>query len=708
VALAAIFGRVVHLQLGLGPWYRVTMAEFDVRTRAIRAPRGCIRAGDGTVLAIDRCDADLSVHYRYLERPLDEAWLERQARARLSRRDRRDAARVAQAVEELRHDILTMWQSLSQLTGVPVGELDRRAGNIQSRVERIAQSVNRRRRERWEQERGETPPARADSAAEVSRFREPDPPARFQPMPRLRQFCAWLADEAPRPSPGMPPEPVSVVEQDRFSTLVTDISPTVLLTFASHPERFPGVRLDQRIRRVYPCGALACGVVGYIEPSDDADEIASGPAISSGQGLTGVEGSYEPLLCGVPGHVREKLGLRGGAPQVLGGRAPQPGHDITLTLDLRLQRFAEESLTRALEWAGDPAQDSRRASSGAIVALDVQTGAILVAASAPQFDLNIASQPTSDDAQELISRGDAPLFNRIVQMTLAPGSTFKPVTAIAALKSGIDPRETYYCRGFLHRPHRFRCLVYRNFAIGHESVMMHDALVRSCNVYFFQVAERLGPGPIVEWAQKFGFGHKTGIDLAGEQPGSLASIWPAPNVRAQSEAVIKLGPAQSRRTPSNGEVLGVAIGQGSLEATPLQVAVMMAAIANGGLRVVPHVRRDAFQPPRPIDGLAFAHDPALDEVRKALDRVVADPRGTGHEFVYLPEVEIAGKTGTAQSGSPQGDHAWFAGYAPAKNPRVAVAVALEHAGSGAHAAGPLARDLIRCMYDLNYFPKNER
>src|SRR5262249_1590219 len=141
VALVVILGRVIHLQLGLGPWYRATMAECDVRTRPIRAPRGSIMASDGTVLAIDRCDADLTVHYRYLERPLDQSWLERQARARLSRKERRDATRVAQAIEQLREEILSMWPALSELTDVPLAELDRRATSVQMRVERIVQSV---------------------------------------------------------------------------------------------------------------------------------------------------------------------------------------------------------------------------------------------------------------------------------------------------------------------------------------------------------------------------------------------------------------------------------------------------------------------------------------------------------------------------------------------------------------------------------------
>jgi penicillin-binding protein 2 len=657
-------------------------------------------ASNGTVLAVDRCDADLAVHYRYFERPLDSAWLERMARARLSRKERRDPERVAQAGDEFRAEILAMWQSLSDLTGIDCDELELRAGRVQRRVDRIAQSVNRRRAERWAHER-----ARADAewtdAQRGQRNHDRSVPNDGSPAAIFHRFCTWLADQPPPPSNDTPPAAVSVVEQDRFYTLVENIPPRVLIEFTSNPERYPGVRLDQRIRRMYPQRELACSVVGYIEPGEEDDE-AAGPPLNSGLGLTGVEGFYNDLLTGAPGHVREQAMLRGGLPRVLGGRPPRPGHDVTLTLDLRLQQFAEAALVKAQDRAPDPRSHTGRASSGAIVVLDVHTGAVLAAATVPRFDLNLAAAPSSEQYQQLMARSDGPLFNRIAQMTLAPGSTFKPVTAIAAIKEGLDPAETYYCRGFLHRPDKFRCLIYRNFGVGHETTSLHDALVRSCNVYFFQAAERLGADALVRWGEAFGFGQRTGIDLANELPGSLTDA----RVNAHS-GLGRRAISPVRTTRPDTDALGLAIGQGAIEATPLQVAVMMAAIANDGLRVVPHVHRDAFQPPLPIAGIDRVRDRAIREIRQALEGVVADPRGTGHDEVFLPDIEIAGKTGTAQSGSPHGDHAWFAGYAPARKPRVAVVVALEHAGSGAHASGPLARDLIRHMSELGYFSDTE-
>jgi penicillin-binding protein 2 len=488
VPLVLIGARVIHLQFGLGPWHRVAMAESEVATRLIRAPRGTIYTSSGRVLATDRCDADLAVHYRYLERPIDSAWLERTARARLTRKERRDPDTVRQAIEQLHSEVAESWQALADLTGVPADELDRRAAVIQRRVERIAESVNRRRSERWhERMQSELPRGRP---TESTRDPTDSNSLLHAEWSGFQRFCDWLADEPARPVSQLPPEPISVAEQDQFFTLIKNISPAVLVAFTSNPERFPGIRLEQRIRRVYPEQDVACSVIGYVEPGGDSAD--NGSPINSGHGVTGIEGYYDELLAGVPGHVRERTMLRGGMPQALGGRPPHPGQDITLTLDMRLQQWAEQSLDEIVGRETARGHDRGRVSSGAIVLLDVRTGALLAAASSPRFDLNLASDPTSDAARELARRPDSPLFNRIVQMTLAPGSTFKPVSAIAGLKCGIDPSETLFCRGYLHRPDSHRCLIYRNFGVGHEAVTMHEALVRSCNVYFFQLAERVG------------------------------------------------------------------------------------------------------------------------------------------------------------------------------------------------------------------------
>jgi penicillin-binding protein 2 len=687
-ALAVVWARVAHLQLALGPWRRATLAERETRSRPLPAPRGTIRAG-GTVLARDRCVSNLAVHYRYLERPVDDAWLTGQARSRLRRRDRANPARVAEAKALLLHEVEATWQALGELADASLPELDERACVVQRRVERIAESVNRRLNS-------------ADRVGRSADLSAAAPPSVTRRRPGVRELLSepaawrrltnWLA--TPPAEPAGRRGPIAIVEQDRYYTIVEDLAPAAVVRFTSHPEGYPGVVLDQQVRRVYPERELACGVIGYVEPLGEHDaENDRGSAEHSGVGRSGVEGFYDRLLRGTPGEVREEL--RPGYPaRAIGGKPPQAGQDIALTLHLPLQRFAEQLLDRANRSTRESTSPAPSVDSGVILVLDVHTGAVLAAATTPRFDLNIAAQPTSNAARQLAQQANSPLFNRIVQMSLPPGSVFKPITAIAALKSGVDPNKTIVCRGYLHDPNTYRCLIYRHHGAGHDSVGMSQALTQSCNVYFFDVCERIGWPTIVRWADEFGFGHTTGIDLASEDPGQL------PGVRSAGEH----GPM----TTADGQLGGLAIGQGAVLASPMQVAVMMSAIANGGELVVPHVREDALQPPRIMRDISSHSDLSLAMVRDALARVISDPRGTGHEHVFLSEVEIAGKTGTAQSGSPRGDHAWFAGYAPATDPQFAFVVVLEHAGTGGLNAGPLARELVRQMHALGYFAAARR
>ena len=291
-------------------------------------------------------------------------------------------------------------------------------------------------------------------------------------------------------------------------------------------------------------------------------------------------------------------------------------------------------------------------------------------------------------------------------MAIPPGSVFKTLTAVALLhQPGFDPRQTFVCRGYLHSPESRRCMIYRRYGIGHGPVTLDDALCESCNVYFFFQAEQLGIDPLVDWGRRFGFGQRTGIDLPGEAAGHLPAV--------DSAAAPTGRPRQIEAAES------LAIGQGSLTATPLQVVRMMAAVANGGRLVTPHLAERLGLPaadgdapadrsapaaietpaPRPIAGL----DPRkLEIVRAGLRRVVADPRGTGHATIALAGIAIAGKTGTAQAGNGTADHAWFAGYAPADNPRVAFVVVLEHAGDAAATAGPIARRFVERLGELGY------
>jgi penicillin-binding protein 2 len=237
------------------------------------------------------------------------------------------------------------------------------------------------------------------------------------------------------------------------------------------------------------------------------------------------------------------------------------------------------------------------------------------------------------------------------------------------------------------------------------------ALAQSCNVYFFQGARTIGPGPLVDWAEKFGIGQRTGIDLPGEQAGNL----PRPPRKMEEPLIVQVGfeePAEKRTPWYPGDTLGLAIGQSRLTTTPFQMARVMAAIANDGYLVTPHLvngfapaaiasetssSRLAVPEPRFIPGLSQG---TLRRVREGLEMVVAHPQGTGYKAVRMAEVQIAGKTGTAEVGGGLPDHAWFAGYVPADRPKYAFAIILEHAGSGGQTAGPVARRTVETLLEL--------
>jgi penicillin-binding protein 2 len=403
---------------------------------------------------------------------------------------------------------------------------------------------------------------------------------------------------------------------------------------------------------------------------------------------------------------------------------PVAGRNVELTLDVRLQRTAEELLQSALQRRAQKRGQnylSRKNSSdpffadpffagGAIVVMDISTGTILAAASAPNFDPNLFVREDSDQAAALLADRSTPLFDRVARMAIPPGSTFKTLTAVALLESGaVSPQERFTCQGYLHHPDRQRCEIFVRQGIGHGEVTLADALAVSCNVYFWHFAGLMGPRPLVDWARRFGFGQPTGIDLPSEAAGTL----PSP------ENIEKLEGHAWRTVDTQS----LAVGQGSLAATPLQVLCMMAAMANGGRLVTPHVAkrgqgsgiggrrsevgdqsraetREKETNSERRGPKAFLSPRTLPAVREGLLRVVADPKGTAHATVYIESTAIAGKTGTAETGGDQASHAWFAGYVPAQQPKLAFVVVLEHAGEAAQSAGPVAKRLVVRMEEL--------
>jgi penicillin-binding protein 2 len=669
--LMVVLGRAAQLEITSGEAFREQAAAPLVRRRSVPGVRGRILARDGAVLACDRRVSALAVQYRYLEDPCNRAWLRYTARSRLKPQERRDWARVSAEEARVLAERRELAERLTQLCSVSAEQWQRRARHIQARVERIATSANRR----LQQEK-------------AAPRHDPVEPPDATPVESLRRRV--LA--ALRSTLQEPPGRMIVAEELDYHVVVDEVSLAVIAEVEGNPRRYPGVKILQRWRRDYPATTLAAHVLGHLGPGDtSADDT---PDLV---GRMGLERQYERLLAGRRGLEVELTDHGGRLLRRYREREPVVGRDLLLTVDSRLQQAAESLLDQALARREAAAAGSPTAADpggGAIVVLDVQSGAVLTAASAPRFDPRLFARSSPEVAAAL--RDPArPLFDRTSAMALAPGSVFKVVTAVALLEDGgVDPQAPHLCRGYLDTPDRWRCAVYRRHGAGHGEVALRDAMAQSCNVYFFHHARRMGPEPLLAWAQRLGFGRPTGIDLPGEAAGTL----PTPDNIATLE----------KHPWRTADTLELCVGQGSLTVTPLQVARLMAALANGGRLVTPHLvtglgltetatRDDAaseairLPAPQPVPELSRA---TLASLAESLAAVVADPHGTAHATVYEPRVSVAGKTGTAQVGAGRLEHAWLAGYAPADQPRVAFVVVLEQSGNADTSVGPVVKRLV--------------
>ncbi|MGO8687994.1 MAG: peptidoglycan D,D-transpeptidase FtsI family protein [Thermoguttaceae bacterium] len=649
VLLAVILGRAVQLEVGQGAAFRAVAVQPIQHPTRLPGPRGRILARDGAVLACDIQSPAVAVHYRYLQEPPDAGWLRQTARAGLTKTQRNDPRQVAAQERQIRLRRLDSARRVAELCGLPAAQWDARSRRIQARVERMIAAAERRR-----------PGARGPLAEELD-----------------------------------------------YHVMVDDVSAAVAAEIENRSGQYPGVKIVRRLRRTYPAGTLAAHVLGYLGEKGDCPHLPERPEGCFAQmgivpffplvGLSGVERQYESLLRGHPGTAVELTDHSG---HVLGTQRqeePRAGRDLVLTLDPRLQHAAEELLAAALERRAIQPESAAPA-GGAIAVMDLRDGAVLAAASAPGFDPGVFLSGDDAARQALLHRPDSPLLDRVVQMALPPGSVFKTLTAVALLESAtVDPQQVFTCRGYLHDPGQMRCEIYIRQGIGHGPVTLADALARSCNVYFFHYAGRMGPAPLEDWARRLGFGRPTGVDLPGEAAGTLPT------------------PQTIRRLEGHGwrtaDTQRMAVGQGSLTATPLQVLRLMAAVATGKL-LTPHVASRGLSQfssdengTVPLGGIAIAglHPATLSAVREGLLRVVADPKGTAYGSVRLDAVAIAGKTGTASAGEGRRDHAWFAGYVPAEAPKLAFVIVLEHAGDGAVAAGPVAKRLVLRMQELGMF-----
>jgi penicillin-binding protein 2 len=449
----------------------------------------------------------------------------------------------------------------------------------------------------------------------------------------------------------------------------------------AHQEDLPGVIVEPEHRRYYPYGGMASHQFGYIGKMTQAQKKQEQSDTGLLVGQSGIEKTYDKILRGVAGRRMLQVNAAGRKVKDLGIEEPKPGTDLYLTLDLDVQRAAEEALgTRA----------------GAVVAMDPNNGEIIALASHPAYDPNLFPRGINPkDWIRLSNDPSHPLYNRAVQSVYPPGSTFKAVVALAGLESGIiDPDEEVSCKGFLTSGNRaFRCWKRG----GHGTVSFHRGLVESCDVYFYTMGDRIGFDRIAEYARNLGLGSVTGIEIADEKNGLVPT--PAWKKERINEPWY---PADNFMN---------AIGQGFLQVSPIQNCQLISAIANGGVfyqpKLLKRTRNRVTGVERvyaPVKKREFPIDPvALDAVRKALIGVTTEPGGTAHGAA-TPFGTVAGKTGTAQVISQKvpgqkltektEDHAWFIAYAPADKPQIAVAVLVEHGGHGGAAAAPVARKVI--------------
>ena len=412
-------------------------------------------------------------------------------------------------------------------------------------------------------------------------------------------------------------------------------------------------------RRTYPAGSTAANILGYVsEISEEELKARSEEGYMGGDliGKSGIERSYESILRGVPGQEALEVDARGRKIRTLDSNPAVKGEDLHLTLDMGAQKFAVELL---------------KGQKGALIAMDVHNGAILAMASSPVYDNNPLTWGVSGrEWNSIMNNPDRPMLDRAIAGVYPPASTFKAFMSIAALEENVITLATMIsCRGGLRMgSHLFKCWKHS----GHGSLNVLGGLQHSCDVYFYQVGLRAGIEKLIKWGRKFHLGEPTGIDIPGESGGNIAGPeWKMRRFKTAWAA---------------GDTVNYSIGQGYVLMTPLQIARVYAAIANGGKLVTPHLNQKGYKEPEEI-GITPSK---LAIVQKGLAYVVS--RGTGSRAGRFG-VSIAGKTGTAQN-SHGDDHALFAGYAPAENPKY-VAVAVVEAGKhGSSVAAPLVGQLL--------------
>ena len=472
--------------------------------------------------------------------------------------------------------------------------------------------------------------------------------------------------------------------------LLLQMNDTDVARFAVLRHTFPGVDIHARLIRHYPYAELAAHVVGYVG-SINEQELRTLPEAEYRSiytiGKVGIERSYEDLLRGHAGYSEIETNAQGRPINELATTEPIPGADIYLTLDIDLQKTAYDAL-------GDY--------NGGVVAIDLDTAGVLVQVSKASFDPNLfVSGISYADYKALNASKDRPLFDRVLRGQYPPGSTFKPFMGLAGLEYGIvDTQQTLFCPGYFQLPHKSH--KYRDWKKwGHGKVDLDIAITQSCDVYFYNLSLALGIDKISSFLHHFGFGQKTGIDLKGEKTGILPSREWKRIHRAQ--------------VWFPGETLITGIGQGYAQVTPMQLARATAILAKKGHVVTPYLAERVVEQDGEVEIKRASQKQVplkpsnVQYIMDAMVHVVHSARGTAKRISKGIDYQIAGKTGTAQVYTVKQneeyneeeiafnmrDHALFIAFAPADNPKIAIAVIAEHGSHGSSVAAPIAAAVIK-------------
>ncbi|MDO8987463.1 MAG: penicillin-binding protein 2 [Coriobacteriia bacterium] len=499
-------------------------------------------------------------------------------------------------------------------------------------------------------------------------------------------------------------EKVSSAKEEalRPRVVIIDASQQVVAYLSEHESEFPGVEIQVIPVREYPLGNMAAHVLGYTgEISEDQlaepafVDYASGDVV----GKSGAEAQFESALQGDRGYRRIEVDAKGQPRRTIEEVEPIAGRDVVLTIDSNVQKVAEEALQRALQDAHK--DDFINARAGAAVALDIKTGEVLAMASAPTYDPSLFLGGISTAEWEKLTAKDSeyPLNNRAITGLYPPASTFKAMTGLAGLQYGVTKEwKVYDCQGrWVGMGEQWPKSCWDKS--GHGNISFHNGVVYSCDVVFYEIGYEFykqKDEKLQSFAKQFGFGAKTGIDLPGEAAGRVPDA-------AWKRSFNENYPEYQKWLP--GDTVNLAIGQGDMLATPLQIAAVYAGIANDGKVMRPYILMDvlddkgqAVKSTKPEVSLTPEVSTAnLNIMRGSLRDVITD--GTAQGAFRGFASTVAGKTGTAQV-AKKDDYAWFVAYAPANEPRYAVAVAIEQGGHGGSIAGPAAREILSALLGL--------